>query len=293
MALFQPQTDRRHILESFLIALSFASPFEPKDAQSVVSGFVHNEQFYVSNQKVRGWLYKQNGLLFLSEKAKQLVKSRPFEIVVNKKEVNRLIQHEVLVVRSLFLCLLHLNFTDIKQIKKQKYYENLYIPDLTIITKTNTLFIEVDTGNQPIKTLEAKISGFQASKRGEATLIYFTNSDKNYSHFTCNPNVQFVYLPSSTLLQDMQNLIAANISNVALYSLPNSTDAGLDLDKETNLFPYSSSQKALYKVAPNVLVFDPSLVSQIDDTDIPVNSEAEYKKRREEIIKLVYQDDEF
>jgi hypothetical protein len=291
--LFQKQQDHKHILQALLIALSFTSPLQPRYIQSIVNGFVHNSQFYVSNQKIRGWLNKQDRVMYLSEKATEMVQSCPFERIVNKKEVAKFIDHETLLVRSLFLCLLHLNFADIKQIRKQKYYESRYIPDLTIITKTSTLFIEVDTGNQPVQTLESKIRGFQAHSQ-EATLIYFTDSDKTYSYFAQSPGVQFIYLSSTTLSQDIEKLTAINPHIAAINSPPSPSFVSTDVEEPADFFPHPPHRKAIYKLADNVFVFDKSLVKETDNpSSTPLNSEADYEKSREEVIKLLYEDGEY
>lgn len=82
--LFQKQSDQRHLLKSLLIALSFTSPLEPKYAQNAVSGFVYNKHFYINNQGIRGWLKKQNDLLYLTEKAKRLVQASDIDLIANK-----------------------------------------------------------------------------------------------------------------------------------------------------------------------------------------------------------------
>lgn len=212
MPLFQKQNNRRQVLQSLLIALSFTNSLESKHIKSAVDGFVHNARFYVSNQKTRGYLKKQGDLLVLTPKAKRLVQSLPIELISNKRGGSKQISHETALIRSLFLCLLHLNFKDIKQIKKQKR-DSPYIPDLTIITETDNIFIEIDTGSQPIKTLQSKIKGFKAVVK-EGTLIYFTNSAKTFDHFSQTLDVQFIYLQSPTLSQDIQKLAA----NTPLHS---------------------------------------------------------------------------
>ena len=208
-SLFQKQDNRRQVLESLLIALSFTSPLEPKHIKSIFSGFVYNKRFYISDQKKRRYLKKKDDLLSLTTKAKRRIHSHPIELIANRSGGDKKIGHEVALVRSLFLILLHLDFRDIKQIKKQKRNHSPYTPDLTIITESDTLLIEVDTGSQPIKTLETKIKGYQAVDK-VTTLIYFTNSARTYSHFTQNQSVQFIHLQSPTLSEDLQKLTTKN-----------------------------------------------------------------------------------
>ncbi len=298
--LFQKQEDRKHILESLLIALSFTSTLESKYVQSVVSGFVGNEQFYVNNQRIRGWFNKQGNLLLLTEKAKRLVQLSPFEIIVNRREVNRLTNHEVQLVRSLFLCLLHLDFAHIKQIKKQKVSDNSpYIPDLSIVTKTDTLLIEVDTGSQPFKTLETKIRGYKAYNMA-GTLIYFTDSTTD-SHFSQSQGVQFINLKSPTLADDLQKLSSTSrqainttlstTQNPVLQALNSNLGSNLNLNSDPNLsgFLYPEltalasplTQKATIKLAHNIFVFNQSLDPKT----------AYLEQRRGEIDRLLIEDD--
>jgi hypothetical protein len=308
--LFQKQSDQRHLLQSLLIALNFTSALESKYAQNAVNGFVYNKYFYINNQRIRGWLKKQGDLLYLSEKAKRLVQESDIDLITNKTGGDIKITHEALLVRSLFLCLLHLDFSNIVQIKKQKYYEGRFIPDLTIITKTDTIFIEVDTGKQPVKTLESKIRGLQA-QNPEATLIYFTSSDKHYSHFRLNPDVQFIYLDSPTLAQDILQLFSTNRINNTINSTQhpvpnelvepnfNSTSHSTTISNTTaNPFFYPTS-KATFKLAHNVFVYDKTLVydsssaAKVPDHE-PVQQDAptlDLEVMQAEVIKLMSEDD--
>jgi hypothetical protein len=203
--LFTKQNNPSQILESLLIALSFTSPLESRHIKSIIKGFVFNERFYINNQKQRGYLKSQaeNEKLILTPKAKRRAHSHLIELTANTKGgIGGQLEHEVLLSRSLFLCLLHLRLADIRQIKKQKRSDNNFIHDLTIRTQNQTLCLEVDRGNQPASTLEAKINSFKFSQP-EGQLIYFTDSSKTYSQFAFNPNATFIYLHSSTLQQDL------------------------------------------------------------------------------------------
>jgi hypothetical protein len=308
--LFHKQSDQRHLLQSLLIALNFTSALESKYAQNAVKGFVYNKHFYINNQQIRGWLKKQGDLLYLSEKAKRLVQESDIDLITNKTGGDIKISHEALLVRSLFLCLLHLDFSDIVQIKKQKYYEGRYIPDLTIITRTDTIFIEVDTGKQPLKTLESKIRGLQVTN-SEATLIYFTSSDKHYSHFSQNRAVQFIYLDSPTLAEDILQLFSTNRINNTINSTQylspkglsepnsNSTSHSTTTSNTTaNPFFYPTS-KATFKLAHNVfvydktLVYDPALVAIMPDHE-PVGQDTptlDLELMQAKVIKLMSEND--
>jgi hypothetical protein len=122
-AIFQPQTERHHLLQSLLISLSFTSPLKAVYVQSIVAGFVKNKQLYVSIQKFRGWLVKENGLILLSEKAQSFIRLCPFITSQSKLETSKQTYHDWLLTRTLFLCLLHLPFEEIVEIRKQKYYD--------------------------------------------------------------------------------------------------------------------------------------------------------------------------
>lgn len=254
--LFEKQPDRNHLLESFLIALSFTTQLESKYVKSIIQGFVHLERIYISNLKIRGWLREQNELLTLAPKAKRLVQLVSFEINANKKP-SKQTMHEILLVRSLFIILLHLNFKQIRQIKKQKLEENGYIPDLIVTTQNHILYIEVDTGSEPISTIETKINDV-CNLKPQVTLIYFTKQKSTYNHFAHKlSNVQFIYLLSPTISQDILKLT----SNVNATSQPTSSLIGLDTK-------FDPSVLGKYKVAPNVFINNPELLK---DTGYTLN----------------------
>jgi hypothetical protein len=204
--IFKLQTDHSHILQSFLMALNFTGDLEIRYVKSIVSGFVQSEVFYVSNQKVRGYLEQKGHYLSLSTKAKILIQSMPVKLVVSRSGGDIKTEHEVLLVRTLFLCLLHLSFGEIKAIRKQKRIENsLLVPDLTLVTQNCTLYLEVDTGKQPFKTVQAKIEAYKAIRKA-GSVIYFSNSHDTSLHLLQHPLVQVIHLHSQIISQDIEKL---------------------------------------------------------------------------------------
>jgi hypothetical protein len=314
--IFQPQTERHHLLQSLLIALSFTSPLQAVYVQSIIAGFIKDEQVYISIQKFRGWLVKRDGLILPSEKTESFLRLCPFTISQSKHEISKQTYHDLLLVRTLFLCLLHLPFEEILEIKKQKYYDTRFIPDITIITRNLTLLIEIDRGKQAFKTLESKIRGLQESN-AKATLIYFTDSEKTYSYLTHNFErfkVQCIYLKSPTLAQDLLTLTATNSNHTndteanfneygniteinpildagqSFYSRIDDTTDATDAEIRTNfqpiepVVPMLGERKTTIALAPNVLVYDdPMLVKKIleplpdDFIDALHNLEAKHK----------------
>lgn len=194
------------------------------------------------------------------------------------------------------------------QIRKQKYYEARFIPDLTIDTTTDTIFIEVDTGKQPVKTLESKIRGLQRAN-SQATLIYFTNSDKNYSHFCQNCDVQFIYFDSPTLAQDILQLFSTNQASTSLSAVQNqnptsspSLEPSFNTLESTTSSPFfHPTSKASIKLAPNVFVHDPTLLydqTVVSCSEIPKyksiqwqESELDLEMTQAEVIKLLSEND--
>lgn len=297
--IFQTQTDRQHLLQSLLIALSFTPPLETVHIQSIVSGFVKDPQDYINVQKFRGWLVKEGDLLTLSEKARRFVHLCHFGISTNTKEISRQSSHDVLLVRCLFICLLHLQFSDVVEIRKQKYYDNRFVPDLTVVTETQSLLIEIDRGKQPFTTLESKIRGLQDrndSENHNTILIYFTDSDKSYNYFTQNKQshsqnrqseVQCIYLQSPTLAQDLLGLTTTNTNtkdSTKAFKLEDTEFnlatgfENINLNSQTQAQAANSRNNTRFQplqlfdpitdkplkmttvaAAPNVFVFDPSL----------------------------------
>jgi hypothetical protein len=291
--IFQTQIDRQHLLQSLLIALSFTSPLKGVYIQAIVAGFVKDAQDYVSNQKTRGWLIKQDGVMLLSEKAQTFVRLCQFNIVQSKSDTSKQTYHDLLLVRALFLCLLHLELEDILEIRKQKHYEPRFIPDLTIIAKNQTLLIEVETGRQSLAIVEAKIKGLLAGNPDSQKfiLIYFTDSPDTYSYFTETArqyNVHFINLQSHTLAQDLlglntastrtgtefdfetdsgENLNVNTAAGSAKYSSPSHTSQTAGADSKfqpielTNPITGQPVKKATNPLAPNVFVYDPNLAA--------------------------------
>jgi hypothetical protein len=294
------QTGKNHTLQSLLLALSFTSPLQTVYVQSIVAGFVQNVQFYIGIQKFRGWLAKQDGLILLTKQAQGFVRLSPFSLTQSKPDVSKQTYHELLLVRSLFLCLLHLNFDDITEIRKQKYYETRLIPDLTIVTEKRTLLIEIDRGKQPSKTLEAKIRELRTSNP-DATIIYFTDAQKTYDYLTQSferSKVQCIHLQSPTLAQDLLNLTAFEATvetdadyitgdlndnlNLGVNPAPQASDQSSDSKINDKVHKTATTSKPKFQpieltspvtgkpiktatiaLAPNVFVFDSTLVKKM------------------------------
>jgi hypothetical protein len=216
MSLFQRQENRKHVLYSLLITLSLTYPLSRSHVKNIVRGFVGNERFYVSNQKTRGYLKEKEDCLILSPKAKRLVKSLPLELVVSKNGGEGRIRHEALLLRSLFLCLLHLQFSQIIEIRKQKRLENSsLIPDLILITDKGTLFIEVETGKQKVRSIASKIRKYKIDANN-GTLIYFAYSENIPKHFLQDDFVQFINLQSHSLSEEIEKIVSKADQSVCL-----------------------------------------------------------------------------
>jgi hypothetical protein len=304
--IFQRQPDRQHLLQSLLITLSFSPQLEAVHIQNIVAGFVQDAQNYVSTQKSRGWLLEQDGVIMPSDKSLRFVRLNKFISSQSKAELSKQTYHDLLLLRTLFLCLLHLNFEDIIEIKKQKYYQLQLIPDLTIVTQNLTLLIEVDRGKQPFSTLEAKIRRLQAIQAGKPafSVIYFTDSEKTYTYLTQNfkqSTVQCIYLPSPTLAQDLLNLSSAvskdhpgtvdaemnfDTGNVHLNGSVARERLGQSFSSRINHFTHQGDantkvkfqpveltspitgkpvKKATTALAPNVFVYDTTLLQQMQE----------------------------
>jgi hypothetical protein len=301
--IFTRQGGRNHVLQSLLIALSFTPQLNAVHIQSILAGVVKDANNYISVQKSRGWLLTQDGAILLSDKSQRLVRLSKFTLSRSKADISRQTYHDLLLVRTLFLCLAHLKFEDIIEIRKQKYYDNKFIPDLTIVTQTQTLLIEIDRGKQPFSTLESKVTGLQQAQDSQQpfVIIYFTDSQKTYDYFSQNFDkfqVQCVYLPSTTLAQDILSLsatihpnaevdfVAEDINlnpepdpssyyppkddtqtfnsqtNQRAHGKATSTEARFQPIQLTNPITGQPVKKATIQLAPNVFVFDASLLKQ-------------------------------
>lgn len=206
--LFQRQQNKSQLQISLLAALHFTQALEADHVQAIIKNCTANPYFYISALKKRGWLEEKNALLHLTGKAKSLVARLPFALNASVKAESKNHVHEFLLIRVLVLCLYHLQLGEVLQIDKQKSQSQGHIPDLTIITKTQRYFIEIDTGSQAVKTLSDKIGRYQSGAVG--TVIYFTNSLTTFKHFSQHDSVQFIYLNSPSLLADIQRLTAKN-----------------------------------------------------------------------------------
>lgn len=274
--IFQKQFYPKQILESLLISLNLTAPLEYKHVKDMLSGFVFNERYYINNQKNRGWLAKQNKTLTLTPRAKRRANFTA-EIITNPRARGIQIEHEVILVHSLFLCLLHLSLEQVLVIKKQKRHDSNYVHDLIIITRTDTLYLEIDTGSEPIRTLENKIRGMK-NLNLDGTLIYFTSSPRTYSYLAHNSDVQIIYLSSPTLSEDILQLtsqtsvtLKKQVANINAYQGVNIEQSG-----------------------QNVLDYDPGLYyEKQDNLSSSATSESQnWENRRFEVIKLLLEDDE-
>lgn len=233
MPLFHKQQNHSQLLTSLIIALTFTTPLESKYVQTVIAGCSTNTRFYLSHLKKTGYVEDRQGLLHLSEKARLKIESLPFEITPNPRGVRKSGTHELLLIRTLFLCLLHLDLQNITQVQKEKPNNRGQIPDLSIITKDYTLYIEVDTGSQPIKTIETKIQSYNLTGKDQKTVIYFTDSWSHFNYFKQKDYPQFICLQSPTIIEDILKL------------------------KPDKHYPISSKyvdNPLYYRIAPNVLV---------------------------------------
>lgn len=233
MLLFQPQQNPPQLLNSLLIALSFSAPLESRDVQEVIEGYTANTRFYLSNLKKSGYLKNRDGLLHLSAKARKRTEAAPFEMIFNRRGGIKLRNHEILLVRTLFLCLQHLDHQHIEFIRKEKPDDGGLIPDLRIVTQTNNLYIEIDTGTQPLKVIENKLRKYQITGREEKTVIYFTNSKKHFDYFKQNSYAHFIFLRSPTLTGDILKLQSSKSNSNKSKNIPSSR---------------------YYKIAPNVFL---------------------------------------
>ncbi len=296
-SIFSRQNNPTQILESLLIALSFTPALESRHIKSIIKGFVFNERFYINNQKQRGYLRSQqeNELLVLTPKAKRRAHSHLIELTASTKGgVGGQLEHEVLLSRSLFLCLLHLRLADIRQIKKQKRSDNNFVHDLTIRTQSQTLYLEVDRGNQPASTLEAKINSFKFSQ-AQGQLIYFTDSSKTYSQFIFNPDATFIYLPSPTLQQDLLALSCKEESKLnhkpspdewAASSLATNTYESVLANPATQQ-PHNPSLNNQNVFNNNSLLYsDKQEYSTFSETDLSPN----WEQRHLDLIKMLNED---
>jgi hypothetical protein len=272
--IFQKQSYPRQILESLLVSLSLTAPLEYKQVKNMISGFVFNERYYINNQKNRGWLTKQDKTLVLTPRAKRRANFIA-ELITNPRARGGQIEHEIILIRSLFMCLLHLNLEQVLGIKKQKRHDSHYVHDLIIITRTDTLYLEIDTGSEPIRTLEDKIKGMKALNL-DGTLIYFTSSPRTYSYLIHNPDVQIIYLNSPTLKKDILQLTSQ--TSVILKNQVAATNSYPDVEQSgQNVFLNNS-----------LLYYD----KQDNLSSLPNNESQTWEDRRFEVIKLLLEDDE-
>jgi hypothetical protein len=278
---FAKQSSYGHLLQSALIALSFTTALESRDIRLVVTGLVRQDFLYVSNLKTRGWLRPKERYLLLTNKAQHLVKKAPVDLIRNKTGGDTKLHHEIQLTRALFACLVHLNLENVLQIKKQKGNNSPYFHDLTIVGNNYTLQVEVDTGSQPIKTLEAKIQGFQEAN-GQDTLIYFTSSKDTYAHYQDNPHqVQFVYLQSSTLSQDIVQLtVNDNYYNSKLQQNSQVSESSfLDIASTQSTFP-TPAGITTNKLTQDVSLDHKSLVQQLFTPFLPETDTKPYLAER-------------
>lgn len=231
MSIFQPRPKNSLIINHFLTALSFTSNLESKDIQSILKGYTSTPRFYISSIHRRGYLKKnEEGVWYLTSKAKRRIGSMPFAMDSGRQTSGQRF-HEILLIRSLFLCLLHLDDTKIEVIYRQRRNQNNQIPDITIVTETKTLYIEVDTGKQTVKTLQNKIKKYELlnnNHNSQVTVIYFTNSPNTFNEFQ-NSNLNFVFLKSPNLTQD---LLSINFKNSSTISKTDTSTTINNLDEE-------------------------------------------------------------
>jgi hypothetical protein len=274
---FTKQSSYGHFLQSALIALSFTTALESRDIRLIVTGLVRQDFLYVSNLKTRGWLRPRERFLYLTNKAQYLISKAPIDLIKNKTGGDAKINHEIQLARTLFACLVHLNLENVVQIKKQKRNGTTpYFHDLTIVGNNYTLQIEVDAGSQPSSTLEAKIKGFQEINPQD-TLVYFTSSKNTYAHYQDNSHqVQFIYLQSPTLSQDILQLSVNDSYHNhqserydSISHSPSDTYSEVFSDQSTFL---SQASTLSYKLAQNTLFEEKSLIQRLFNTFQPETS---------------------
>lgn len=261
MFIFQSPKNNSLLLNSLLTALSFTPPLDSREFQAIIKGYTPNTRFYLSSLKRRGYVNDKNGLLYLSNKANRLVASLPFATVANSRGGIKLRNHNLLLIRTLFLCLQHLEHQQIELIEREKPKDKALIPDLTITTETDTLYIEIDTGSEAVKMIERKIRSYHLlSGEREGTVIYFTNFLNTFNHFKDNSYSQFILLKSPTLTQDILKL---------KYSKNSSTNQNPPKEIKDNHFPTAS----------NVKLSKDFLAEEAD-------------RKRQEIVKMLYGNNE-
>lgn len=114
--------------------------------------------------------------------------------------------HELLIARSLCLCLQHLNHRQIVTVRKEKTTNSKnQIPDLNIVTRSHNIFIEIDTGSQSIQTIKSKIRTYLSVNRA-GIVLFFTSSPSTYRYFRYHPYTHFIYFENPTLTEDILRL---------------------------------------------------------------------------------------
>lgn len=205
MYLFKRQPDSSQLLASLLTTLGLTRAVKGQDIHQIIKGHSRNSYFYLSSLKKRKYLILRENNLYLSKKGRDLVERLPFSILKTLKKGNKLQRHELLTARVLFACLQHLDHHNIELIKKEKSNHKGLIPDLNIITKTDNIFIEIDTGTEPIQTIKSKIKAYELNGE-DKSVVFFTTSLRLFNHFQDNPAVQFVLLQSPNLSGDILKL---------------------------------------------------------------------------------------
>lgn len=243
MPIFAKQSKYSQLLNSLLITLHLTRAFKPKSVRSIIHGCTTNSYAYLEKLRQRGYLRTKNELMYLTAKAKGIVTGQQFAIISQRKNGSKQKFHELMLARSLFLCLLNLDHRTIELIKKQKQHESGLIPDALITTRNRDIFLEIDTGSEGIQTINNKIEAYQMHGK-EKTVIYFTNLSKNFNHFRHHPTTHFLYLQSSTILEDIltlpikkQQLNTESNVKYSDYQSLNSEDKGgedgdLDLERQ-------------------------------------------------------------
>lgn len=204
MYLFQRQTNRNQTIKALLTSLYLSIPLTIREVTQIVKGFVVYHKQYVSQLKARGYLKLKDQRLHLTRRAHQLVQSQPFELVWNKRKGMIQYNHQLQLVKTLFICLLHLNLPQISQILKEKFNGSV-APDLCIKTESVNFLIEVDTGSQRAQTIQPKLNYYKNFTSSDC-VIYFTNSSTIANRFTSHPTVHFVNLQSQNYIQYLLQL---------------------------------------------------------------------------------------
>lgn len=201
------KTPRNHKLTCFLASLKLINPLKRVDLFYILNQEDKQATSYIQMLTNGGYLKIKDHYYNLTKKSDLFLNSVKFELVHKKKKGYHFPVHNLALTKALYNTLLNSDISDVIAIKKEKSANKTLTPDLTIETKDNTFYFEIDTGTQRAKALQFKIDRYQNTilTNEENKLIFFTKSTNNYKDFKDKyQNVHFYNLDQKEFIFNLK-----------------------------------------------------------------------------------------